>query len=157
MGEHEPVFEHDRHNQPIFNYPNSITSTRIGNIFVGDYCPGCSGREVVLSQGGDITNGYTGHPDINKDHPFKPIDIVSTPIDNVVVKSLNDPVLHIINNQGYPVTCYNTNNIGIFHPYSLASITSGQLCIGCLRTKGITTKEATLYELNISGFLYIIF
>ncbi|VDI72096.1 Hypothetical predicted protein [Mytilus galloprovincialis] len=113
---------------------------------------GSRGREVVLEQGGDIANVYTGHPDINNDHPFKPWDIVATLKDNVVVKSQNDPVLHILNNQGYPTTYYNTNNIGIFHQYSLAFNTSGQLCIGCSRAKGRTTNEAKLYEVNISGF-----
>ncbi|XP_063427955.1 uncharacterized protein LOC134711340 [Mytilus trossulus] len=153
QGKHETVFEHDQDNQPIFNYPNSITSTRNGNIFVGDYYPGSSrrGKVAVLEQGGEIINKYTGHPDINKDQLFKPRDIVATPKDNVVVIGNDNPCLHILNNQGYILTYYNTNDIGIFYPYCLALNDSGQLCIGCTRAEGCTTNEAKLYELNIFG------
>ncbi|VDI40047.1 Hypothetical predicted protein [Mytilus galloprovincialis] len=108
---HETVYEYDQHIQPIFiNYPGNITSTRNGNIFVGDYYPGSSGsgKVVVLEQGGDMINEYTGHSDINKDHPFQPNDIVATPKDNVVVTTQTDSFLYILNNQGYPVTYFNT-------------------------------------------------
>ncbi|VDI81173.1 Hypothetical predicted protein [Mytilus galloprovincialis] len=43
------------------------------------------GKVVILGQEGHIINQYTGHPTINKSEPFKPIDIVTTPSDNVVV------------------------------------------------------------------------
>ncbi|XP_063427185.1 uncharacterized protein LOC134710723 [Mytilus trossulus] len=154
QGEHETVYEHDQNNQPIFlNYPRCIISTRNGNIFVADYhARSIHGKLVVLGQGGDMINEYTGHPDINKDHPFKPNDIVATPKDNVVVKSPNDPILHILNNQGYLLTFYNTHNIGLLCAYSLAFNSSGQLCIGCTRAEGSNTKEAKLFEVNISGF-----
>ncbi|XP_076099230.1 uncharacterized protein LOC143068810 [Mytilus galloprovincialis] len=152
QGEHESVYENDQYNQPILNYPKRITSTRNGNLFVVDCSQTCSsGRVVVLEKGGDITNVFTGHLDINKDRPFKPRDIVTTAMDNVVVKSLNDPCLYILNNQGYPVTYYNTCNIGIIYAYSLAFNTSGQLCIGCSIAEGSTNK-AKMYEVNISGF-----
>ncbi|CAC5363860.1 unnamed protein product [Mytilus coruscus] len=153
QGGHETVYEHDQHNQPIFTYPRSISSTRNGNIFVLDYHLGrSSGRVVVLEQGGDIINEYTGHSDIHTDQPFNPRDIVATPKDNVVVKGQNYSFLYILNNQGYLVTYYNIKNIGIIHPFSLAFNTSGQLCIGCSRAAGSNTKEAKLYEVNISGF-----
>ncbi|XP_071162812.1 uncharacterized protein [Mytilus edulis] len=153
QGEHETVYEQDQHNKPIFTYPSSITSTRNGNIHVVDCDPDLtSGRVVVLEQGGGVINEYNGHPDINKDQPFKPTDIVATPTDNVVVIGIHDYCLHILNNQGYPLTYYNTNNIGISYPCCIAVNTSGQLCIGSSRAEGSITNEAMLYEVNISGF-----
>ncbi|XP_076104555.1 uncharacterized protein LOC143073117 [Mytilus galloprovincialis] len=62
-GEHETVYEHDQHNQRLFKYPNSITSTDNGNIHVADYAPDSDrGRVVVLGQDGSTINIYTGHP-----------------------------------------------------------------------------------------------
>ncbi|XP_052105877.1 uncharacterized protein LOC127738595 [Mytilus californianus] len=151
-GELETVYEHDKHNQPIFTYPRRITSTKNGNIFVVDCEPACSrGRVVVLEEGGHIINEYTGHPDISKDQPFKPRDIVATPKDNVVVSHQNDSSLYILNNQGHPMTYYNTNNIGIFYPCSLAFSSLGQLCIGCVMIQE-SNEKAKMYEVNISGF-----
>lgn len=154
QGMHETVYEYDQRNQSILTYPRSLISTRNGNIFVADYYPGksSSGKVVVLEQGGGIINEFTGNLATNKDKPFKPIDIVVSPKDNVVVKSEHDPVLQILNNQGFPVTYYNINIIGIFYPYCLAFNTSGQLCIDSGRAEGSTTNEAMLYEVNISGF-----
>ncbi|VDI22914.1 Hypothetical predicted protein [Mytilus galloprovincialis] len=150
-GEYETVYGHNHHNQPMFNYPQSITSTDNGNIHVVDYYPGSDrGRVTVLGQGGGIINTYTGHTEINKDIPFKPTRIVTTPRDNVIVADMDIHTLHILDNNGQLLTCYKTKEIGILCPFSLAFTQKGQLLIGCTRPKGSTTKEAKIYEVNIS-------
>ncbi|XP_071162339.1 uncharacterized protein [Mytilus edulis] len=152
-GDKETVYEHDEHNQPIFNSPGYITTTCNGNIHVvdeisDDWC----GKVMVLGQEGHIINQYTGHPTINKSEPFKPVHIVTTPSDNVVVSDLITQILHILNDNGHFISYFNTKDIGIEFPYSLAFNTTGQLYIGCRMAAGSQTKDAKLYVINIEGF-----
>ncbi|XP_063431661.1 uncharacterized protein LOC134714351 [Mytilus trossulus] len=151
-GEYETVYGHDQHNQPIFNYPQSISSTGNGNIHEVDYYPGSErGKVVVLGQGGGIINTYTGHTKINKEKPFKPTRIVTTPGDNLIVADMDIHTLHVLDNNGELLTCYKTSDIGILCPFSLAFTPKGLLLIGCARPKGNTGKEAKIYEVTISG------
>ncbi|VDH98060.1 tripartite motif-containing protein 71 [Mytilus galloprovincialis] len=150
-GEHETVYEHDRHNQPIFTFPMSITSTSNGNIHVVDRCPGKEGRVVVLTTGSDVINSYKGHPDINKDKTFKPINIVTTPRDNVMVTDLDTQSIHILDSKGNLVSWFDTEDIGILFPYCLAFTPTGQLYIGCGKSANSTAKEAKIYEVTCSG------
>ncbi|XP_071171176.1 uncharacterized protein [Mytilus edulis] len=150
-GDHERVYEHDQHKQPIFTYPRRITSTSNGNIHVVDKVSGDRCRVVVLGQDGDVINIYTGDKDINKDRSFYPTDIVTTPRDNVIVADMNTDTLHILNNAGLLMTCYKISDINIMFPLSLAFFPSGQLYIGCSSLKSSTTKEPKIYEMTISG------
>ncbi|XP_071162341.1 E3 ubiquitin-protein ligase TRIM71-like [Mytilus edulis] len=151
-GDKEAVYEHDEHNQPMFSYPWHISSTSNGNIHVVDKISGDNRKVVVLGQGGHIINQYTGHPTINKSKPFKPVNIVTTPSDNVVVTDLNTEILHMLNNNGHLISYFNTKDIGINCPFSLAFNTTGQLYIGCTKAASSQTKEAKLYVINIEGF-----
>ncbi|XP_076104554.1 uncharacterized protein LOC143073115 [Mytilus galloprovincialis] len=150
-GDHEIVYEHDQHNQPIFSYPDSITSTMNGNIHVVDSDPDVDrGRVVVLGQGEGIINSYTGHTDINKDKPFKPSRIVTSPKDNVIVVDVVTKVFHILNNVGELLTHFNTHDATIL-PFSLAFTSTGQLYIGCTRPKYSTATDAKIYQVTLSG------
>ncbi|XP_071162469.1 E3 ubiquitin-protein ligase TRIM71-like [Mytilus edulis] len=152
-GDKETVYEHDEHNQPLFNKPRYITTTSNENIHVVDkISDDWSGKVVILGQEGNIINQYTGHPTINKSEPFIPVDIVTTPSDNVVVIDLDTEILHILNDNGHLISYFNTKDIGIEFPYSLAFNTTGQLYIGCSKAAGSQTKEAKLYVINIAGF-----
>ncbi|VDI21276.1 Hypothetical predicted protein [Mytilus galloprovincialis] len=153
-GDHETVYEHDKHNQPIFTYPLSITSTSNGNIHVVDRVPGTEGRVVVLTTDSDVINSYKGHPEINKVKTFKPNRIVTTPRDNVIMTDLDTCVIHILDSKGNLASWYNTKDIGILYPYCLAFTSSGQLYIGCTCGKSSkrTVKEAKIYEVTCSGF-----
>ncbi|VDI25571.1 Hypothetical predicted protein [Mytilus galloprovincialis] len=152
-GDKEAVYEYDKHKQPLVTDTRCITTTSNGNIHVvdeisDDWC----GKVMVLGQEGHIINQYTGHPTINKSEPFKPVHIVTTPSDNVVVMDLDTDILHILNDNGHLISYFNTKDIGIEFPYSLALNTTGQLYIGCTRRSGSQTKEAKLYEIKYAGF-----
>ncbi|XP_063433836.1 uncharacterized protein LOC134715530 [Mytilus trossulus] len=150
QGDHETVYEHDKHNQPIFTYPRSITSTSNGNIHVVDCDPGKEGRVVVLTTGSGVINSYKGHPEINKNSPFQPNIIVTTPSDNVMVVELATYVIHILDNKGNLVSWFDTEDIGILCPSSLAFTPTGQLYIGCSKKESSTAKEAKIYEVTCS-------
>ncbi|XP_071166135.1 tripartite motif-containing protein 2-like [Mytilus edulis] len=151
-GTRETVYEHDQHNQPLFNYPASITSTSNGNILVADCEPGSDiGRVVVLGQGGDMNNTYTGHQEINKEEKFKPIQIVTTPRDNVIVVDLHTEVFHILNNKGEYLTFFNTKDNRRICPCSLAFTSTGKLYIGCTKPYSSTAKDAKIYQVTLSG------
>ncbi|XP_076099535.1 uncharacterized protein LOC143068996 [Mytilus galloprovincialis] len=151
-GDKEAVYEHDQHSQPLFNYPLRITTTCNGNIHVVDQISDdWSGKVVILGQEGRIINQYTGHSTINKHVSFKPIDIVTTPSDNVVVIDLATKSLHILDDNGHLISYFNTENIGIEFPYSLAIKGTGQIYIGSGRA-GSQTKKVKLYEVHYEGF-----
>ncbi|XP_063431458.1 uncharacterized protein LOC134714145 [Mytilus trossulus] len=126
-GDHERVYEHDQHKQPILTCPGRITSTINGNIHVVDKISDDRYRVVVLGQGGDIINIYTGDKVINKEVPFSPVGIVTTPRDNVIIADINTHTLHILNNTGLLITYYKTSDINIMFPISLAFSPTGQL------------------------------
>ncbi|VDI62891.1 Hypothetical predicted protein [Mytilus galloprovincialis] len=152
-GEHETIYEHDKNNIRIFTHLESITSTNNGNICVVDkLSEDFRGRIVVLNRDGDILHIYTGHHEVNNENnPFKPVNIVTTPSDNIIVTQLNIYILHILNNCGHLIKHYNIGDIGLSSPYSLCfTKTAGQLYIGC--TTGVGSSEkAKLYEVHISG------
>ncbi|XP_071135817.1 uncharacterized protein [Mytilus edulis] len=153
-GEHETIYEHDKNNTRIFTFVKSITSTDNGNICVVDkLSEDTRGRIVVLNRDGDILQIYTGHHEVNNENkPFKPVNIVTTPSDNIIVADLNIYILHILNNCGHLIKHYNIGDIGISSPYSLCfTKTAGQLYIGCTTKVGSSEKPAKLYEVHITG------
>ncbi|CAC5392952.1 unnamed protein product [Mytilus coruscus] len=144
-----------KHNKRLFTYPRCITSTSYGNICVVDWLDDDGrGRVVVLALGGDIQGIYTGHADVNTgEKPFKPLGILATPSDNIVVPDMSNHLLHILTDQGQSITYFNLYDMGILFPYSLALSTSGNIFIGCASAKGSPdTTKAKLYKLKYSGF-----
>ncbi|CAC5409488.1 unnamed protein product [Mytilus coruscus] len=150
-GVHERVYEHDQHQQPMFKYPYKITTTSNGNIYVLDRRSDKENRVVVLGQDGDMINIYTGTVQINKNQPFAPEDIVTTPRDNVIAADMRTNTLHILNNAGLLMTYYKTSNIGILFPLALAFSPTGKLYIGRSGPKGSKIVEPNLFEVTISG------
>ncbi|VDI71529.1 Hypothetical predicted protein [Mytilus galloprovincialis] len=151
-GDHEAVYENDKHNQPIFKYPRNITTTSNGNIHVVDYIAGEeSGKLVVLGVGGNVINIYKGNADINKKKPFKPAGIITTPRDNVIVVDVVTQILCIMNNSGQLIAYIKTNDSGVECPFSVAINQTGQLYIGCTRMLCREEKEAKLFKVNIIG------
>ncbi|CAC5382209.1 unnamed protein product [Mytilus coruscus] len=147
-------YEHDKHNKRLFTYSRCITSTINGNIYVVDMLnKDGRGRVVVLEPGGDILGIYPGHQDVNTEtEPFRPVGILTTPSDNIIVTDFEAHLLHILINQGQVITYYNLSDMEILGPYSLDLSTTGTIFIGCASEKGSTdTTKAKLYELEYSG------
>ncbi|VDI45561.1 tripartite motif-containing protein 66 [Mytilus galloprovincialis] len=152
-GEHETIYEHNKNNIRIFACVKSITSTDNGNICVVDkLSEDGRGKVVVLNREGDILQIYTGHHEVNNEKkPFKPVNIVTIPSDNIIVAELNVYIFHILNNCGHLITHINMGDIGISKSYSLCfTRTAGQMYIGCTTRVG-SSEKAKLYEVNISG------
>lgn len=151
-GRQESKFELDKNGKPLFTYPYEITSTDKGHIHAVDCHPSQDrGRVVVLLDGGDIRNIYSGHPDVNKDTPFIPASIATTLKDNVVVVDHFTWYLHVLDNEGHPLTVYNTKDAGIQLPESLSFISKGSLWIGC-STPEDSDAKAKVYHVNISEY-----
>lgn len=150
-GNHENKYEHDRNNQRIFTYPRRLTITNKGNIHVIDGSKDSERRRVVvLGQNGDLINTYIGHEQINKTKPFRPLDLVKTARDNVILVDRNTYTLHITNSTGELISFFKTDDIGIVDPSSLAFAQTGQLYIGCAPKQ--RSKKAKVFEVKISGF-----
>ncbi|XP_052106285.1 uncharacterized protein LOC127738870 [Mytilus californianus] len=147
-GDKKAVYEHDKHNQPLFIHPWRITCTSNGNIHVVDRISHDCGEVVVLGKVGHIINKYTGNSTIN--NRIFPRQIATTPSDNVVVMATES--LHFLNDNGHFISHFNMKKVEIKIPGSHAFNTAGQLYIGCGKAAGSKTKEAKLYKIDIEGF-----
>ena len=146
-GNHLTRYENDMNTAPLFEGTIwSITSTRNGNIFVIEFID--NPRVVVLGKSGLIST-YRGHPSINMTNRFHPMSIVTTPLDNVIMADCDNHTLHILDNTGHLLTIYDTMDIHIRYPRSLAiNITEGpvaELYLGCLHGR-------KLYKMSIIGY-----
>ncbi|XP_076076539.1 uncharacterized protein LOC143047398 [Mytilus galloprovincialis] len=149
-GEPETIYEHDKNNTPIINFPWRITSTSNGRIFILDKLSNDFNGQVVVFNEGDVIQVYKGHSEINcPDKPFKPTNFAVTPLDNIIVTNLNMDIFHILNSSGQYITHYDTADIGIINPYSLCFSEKGLLYIGSTTKKGSNDK-AKLYIVDIS-------
>lgn len=151
-GIEQNFFERDSHNKRIFTYTENITSTKNGNLCLIDQYHGDGrGRVIILSHSGDILQTYSGHAELNsRDRPFKPVGIVTSPSDKIIVPNLNYHMLHILNSSGHFIAYLNTSDVGILHPYSLAFDDVGQLYIGCTTSVGNSNK-AKLFKVKMSS------
>lgn len=151
-GNQKIKYEHGQHKQRMFTYPLRLTSTNIGNIHVIDGSPNSDRRRVVvIGQNGDLINIYSGHEAINKTKPFRPVDLVKTARDNVILVDRDTDTLHITDNIGQLISFFKTDDIEIVFPFSLAFTRTGQLYIGCTRPVDSTSKDAKVFEVKISG------
>ncbi|XP_063447086.1 uncharacterized protein LOC134726605 [Mytilus trossulus] len=146
-GNHLTRYENDKNNTPLFEGTIwSITSTLYGNIFVIEFID--NPRVVVLGKS-DLISIYTGHPSINITDRFHPMSIVTTPLDNVIMADCDNHTLHILDNTGHLLTIYDTMDIHIRYPRSLAiNSTEGpvaELYLGCLHGR-------KLYKMSIIGY-----
>ncbi|XP_076079230.1 uncharacterized protein LOC143049502 [Mytilus galloprovincialis] len=149
-GKHETTFEYDRQGNHIFTYVKNITRTKNGNTCVVDKLSEDNrARVVILSEDGDVLNIFNGHPEVNTDKiPFKPIRIITTPIDTIVVSSHNINFLFFINNCGNLIRWCNMSEIGIFYVNTFCISKSGRIYIGCGTPEG-SSDNAKIYEVNI--------
>lgn len=151
-GNRENVYGEDQAQGISFSRPSRITSTSNDNIFVAEENPpNGRGRVVVIGQG-KILNIYFGHSVVNTvDKPFKPCDLTTTPVDNVIVVDFKTNGLHILNSSGLLFTYINTKEKGITTPVSIGLAMAGNVCmlyIGCPEREG---KDAKIYKLNMIG------
>ncbi|VDI41650.1 Hypothetical predicted protein [Mytilus galloprovincialis] len=150
-GVHCKRYDYDEDSEPLTkSYIRALTSTGNGNIFV------IHGRDVdriVVLQEKGIISIYSGPSTItSEDRKFNTQSVVTTPLDNVIVADFLDR-LHILNNRGQLLTTYDTQDMGISYPLSLAITTEGAftvLYIGCY--KRVTILNAPLYKMSITGF-----
>ena len=121
------------------------------NIFVADKLSNDDiGRVVVLSQDGELLHLYTGSSDTNtKRGVLKPMRIIATGADNVIVSDMYTNTLHFLNNSGHLIMIFETGDMGILYPMSMCFNTAGQLYVGCYTSKG-SSDNASLFQLNIS-------
>lgn len=143
-GQHqEMVLDHDKDNQYQLTYPASITSTSTNSICVVDLkSMNSDGRVVILDQEYNVVNIF--------EHERCNLNIVTTPLDNIIVSCCDNHKLFILNSSGYPITIFNTMEIGIICPYVLAFNKKGELYIGCT-TAEYGPDKANIYKLNITG------
>ncbi|XP_071132777.1 uncharacterized protein [Mytilus edulis] len=150
-GVHCKRYDYDEDFKPLVkSYSRALTSTGNGNIFVIDGID--VDRVAILGEKG-IIGIYSGPSTVTgEDIIFNPQSVVTTSLDNVIVADYHDK-LHILDNRGYLLTKYDTKDIGISYPLSLAITTEGTfsvLYIGCYKKD--TVINAPLYKMCITGF-----
>lgn len=106
--------------------------------------------QVVMCDTDDIINTYSGHSAINTEfRPFTPIDITTTPTDNVIVVDMYSSTLHILNFSGQLMRCISTEDKGIAYSYSIRLAREGILYMLYIGTTTIDerTDKAIIYKL----------
>ncbi|CAC5394721.1 unnamed protein product [Mytilus coruscus] len=173
-GKHETTYEYDRQGNPIFTIINNITRTKNGNIFVVDTLSrDWIGRLVVLSEDGDVLNTFSGLSDMNTNEmsdsdsesksdsasdsgsesesdsdSFKPVCVITTPSDNIIVSNIDSGILFFLNSSGNLMSWYDINKVGIFNPICFCINESGHTYIGCF-TYEDSSDNAKIYEVDI--------
>ncbi|CAC5402751.1 unnamed protein product [Mytilus coruscus] len=153
-GNHLKEYEHDGNNKTLFTCHLSVTSSSNGNIFIVDWLDaGGRGRVVVLGQGGDVLQIYSGNLNINTERkPFKPRSLLTMASESIIVTDMDIHTLYILNSLGQFIIYYTLLDIEIKLPQSLALSSSGHLYIGCTCKHGSQdTYKAKFYELEYFG------
>ena len=152
-GKYQAEWECDKHGKRLFCVPRPTASVSNGNIFIRDVLSSDNnGQVIVMSSTGYVLNNYMGHPDINNDiSPFTPTGMTRTPSDNVIVCDFNNHALHVLNNEGVPLSNVNTYDIGIKFPHCITFNMKVRdiMYIGCT-TFIQNTEKAKLYQVEFS-------
>ncbi|VDH92215.1 Hypothetical predicted protein [Mytilus galloprovincialis] len=153
-GNQERVYGEDKTKDISFTDITSITDTSNDNIFVID-------TEDILFYGcikvlgmNNVINTYSGLSAINtEDNPFTPLDLATTPADNVIVADMNNSVLHFLNASGELITYINTVDKGIEFPKAICLAMAGQFCVLYIGTSVVPDgrDKGKLYKLSITG------
>ncbi|XP_063418717.1 uncharacterized protein LOC134701493 [Mytilus trossulus] len=149
-GKIEKVYDSDNNGKPIFTAPQKITTDTDNNIYVLDTLnTEWNGRIVALDKTIGVSWIYSGHPDITKE-TFKPRDLISTQLNNIIITDMCSDMIHILNISGECIHYLNTRDqLGIVLPCSVGIDNTGTLYIGCNTTK---TNKTNLYAVHFSGF-----
>ncbi|VDH98336.1 Hypothetical predicted protein [Mytilus galloprovincialis] len=149
-GEKEKVYHTDNKGKLIFTVPYRITTDNDNNVYVIDILDKeYNGRIVALDKTNRVRWVYTRNPDINKKQTMKPLDLVATKSDNIIVTDTHH-MIHILNTTGQCIHYLNTKDqLGIHNPLSLDIDSTGALYIGCNTYKS-EPNEAKIY--TVSGF-----
>ncbi|XP_071179250.1 uncharacterized protein [Mytilus edulis] len=148
-GKQQAIYEHDSNTKSLFKWPWHITSTHNGNMFVVDVDVAAKKCKItVLETAGKVINTYEGREEINTKNQFKCFNVATTPRDNVIVPDQENNLLYFLDSDGNYITHYNTEDIDILSPVSLAFSTDGQLYIGCNHED----DKAKLYKVNFYEF-----
>lgn len=144
-GQHqEMVLDHDKDDHYRLTHPQSITSMSTNSICVVDLkSQYYGGSVVILDQEYNVVNVF-------KHECCNTWNIVTTPLDNIIVSCQDYHKLFILNSSGYLITNFNTLEIGIICPYTLAFNKTGDLYIGCTTSEDSPDK-ANIYKLKITG------
>ncbi|VDI62688.1 Hypothetical predicted protein [Mytilus galloprovincialis] len=152
-GRIEKVYHMDNKGKQMFTVPRRITTDNDNNIYVIDILnEDWAGKIVALDETNGVRWIYSGHPDINKEHTFKPVALVATKSDNIIVTESTHHIIHILNISGECIHYMNTKDqLGIQLPNSLDIDNAGILYIGC-KTYNRAPDEAKIYTVQVSGF-----
>ncbi|VDI62689.1 Hypothetical predicted protein [Mytilus galloprovincialis] len=152
-GRIENVYHTNNKGKQIFTVPRRITTDNDNNIYVIDiHDEDWDGRILALVKTNGVRWIYSGNPDINKEHTFKPKDLVVTKSDNIIVTDQSNHMIHIINTSGQCIHYLNTKDqLGVHFPTSLDIDNTGILYIGCY-TYNSEPDEAKIYTVQVSGF-----
>lgn len=144
-GNHETEYEYDNNKKQLFTLPDIIATTSENNVGVVDMELGREkGRVVVLDEGGRVLSIYTGINELNEQGSFKPIGLVVTKCDNLIVA--DSTILHVLDKEGQIVSFFDTTNWGVFIlMYGMQISDKDELFISC---KEIPTLKDKLYQIE---------
>lgn len=124
------LFEFDQIGESLFTWPCRLTSNSSGDVCVVDWTDSDNGRIVCLDSTGILKWIYAGNP-YNARKLFHPYDMVTTSDGNVyMVCSAKENAIHVLNHEGQIIKYQQSNDLGIYRPYSMDIDCEGRLLVG---------------------------
>lgn len=153
-GRNEMMYELNNNGKSLFSAPQKITTDTDNNIYVLDRLSEDKiGRIMALHKSNGVRWIYSGNSDINNGQTkFKPTDVISTKLNNLIITDMYNDMIYILNSSGECFHYLNTKDqLGFQRPYSLEVDNAGTLYIGCGANCG-QSYEANIFTVHFSGF-----
>ncbi|CAG2204090.1 unnamed protein product [Mytilus edulis] len=127
----------------------SCTTFENGNISYIDSClTDLKGCVVNIDNNGVVQWKYNGNSVLNvNDHPFYPLEILTTRSNNLLISDKYEGALHIITQMGSLLTIVDVTHIGLSLPSLMTIDISGTLWI-----KSNAVNQSRLCAMDYSGF-----
>lgn len=123
------TFETDTKGRKFFAYPGRIRTDSKMDIYIVDWRDkDHNGKIVAIGGNGRLKFTYRGP---NNFEIFKPMSIVVTPSDNIVLSEKHNHALLVLNSKGALISLQCVRDINITYPIALCIDSEGFLLIGC--------------------------
>ncbi|VDH91523.1 Hypothetical predicted protein [Mytilus galloprovincialis] len=121
-------FDRKKKGNKLFSYVFRIRTDSQNGVYVVDHSQ-YNDRIVAVDRNGCLKFTYGEQTDFGT---FRPMGIIITSSDNIVVADLSNYALHVINSKGDLLGLqFIFNDLNIYDPYSVCFDTKGYLLIGC--------------------------
>lgn len=142
------TFETDTKGRKLFAHPSRIRTDSKNNIYVIDWANrDLTGKLVAINGNGRLKFTYRGPHNFEN---FKPMSIVVTPHDNIVLCEKHNNALLVLDSKGTLIALQFVLEVNIINPLALCIDSEGLLLIGCSEKD---KKKGTIHVVKMPDIL----